>query len=82
VLTQVPPNFSVGYAAAAASDLAFHAFPFNPVFDRVTDFLTHQSELSPTVVAQGDGYLMYFTRADPDAVVFDNLGVAANPPRF
>ncbi|HEY3360208.1 MAG TPA: hypothetical protein VGQ83_43555 [Polyangia bacterium] len=81
-LKQVPPNYSIGYAAAMAADLEFHVFPLNPVMDRVVEFLTHDSELEPTVVPRGSGYLMYFTRADASAMAYGNLGVAASPPRF
>jgi hypothetical protein len=80
-LKQVPPNHSVGFSAAYARDLVFAPYPLNPVMDRVVGFLTHESEIGPTVVAAGEGYLMYFTRADAAGVTFDNIGVAANPPR-
>jgi hypothetical protein len=81
-LKQVPPNFSVGYSAAYARDLVFTPYPTNPVMDRVVEFLTHESEIGPTVVESGDGYLMYFVRADAPGAVFGNIGVASNPPRF
>jgi hypothetical protein len=81
-LKQVPPNFSVGFAAAYASDLVFTPYPMNPVMDRVVEFLTHESEIGPTVVATDGGHLMYFVRADAPGETFGNIGVAANPPRF
>jgi hypothetical protein len=81
-LKQVPPNFSVGFSAAYVRDLVFSPYPMNPVMDRVVEFLTHESEIGPTVVAADGGYLMYYVRADAPGEVFGNIGVAANPPRF
>jgi hypothetical protein len=79
---QVPPNYSIGYAAAFASDFGFHVYPFNPVMDRVVEFLSHESELDPTVVPLADGYLMYFVRADAPATRYGTIGVGVSPPRF
>jgi len=86
----IPPNDSIGYAAASLDDPGrLWPWPFNPVFDRVQAFVDHRSELAPAVVQLTDrdgsprtGYLLYFVDAEPgDATgpgVLGRLGVASN----
>jgi hypothetical protein len=75
-----PPNFSIG-EAASTDGAAFVPYRFNPVFDRVTDFLTHNAELDPAVVSWHDVELLFYRRASPDAARSDGLAVARNPAR-
>jgi hypothetical protein len=85
----IPPTFSIGYAAGAIGDpAALQAWPYGPVVDRVSAFLTHHEELSPAVLQLADrtGYLMYYVEADlaPEATGPDGpfeirrLGVLGN----
>ena len=60
-----PPDFSIG-EAASTDGARFVPYPFDPVFDRVLEFLTHPSELDPAVIALGDTWLLYYRRADAD----------------
>lgn len=88
-VTPIPPNFSIGYASAsidAPGELL--PWPYGPVVDRVSAFLTHHDELSPGVVQLADqtAYLMYYVEADPDATatgpdgpyVIGRIGVLGN----
>jgi len=92
-IVPIPPNFSIGYAAIDLGDPGvLHAWPYGPVVDRVSAFLTHHEELTPGVVqlgapgAEDDAYLLYYVEADPamDAVGPDGpfaigrLGVLGN----
>ncbi len=72
VITPIPPNFSIGYAAAPLTDPgALAAWPYGPVADRVSAFLTHHDELGPGVAqlpgedGADDAYLMYYVEANP-----------------
>ncbi len=66
----MPPNHSIGYAHGSVDDPgALVPWPYGPVVDRVSAFLTHREELAPGVVqlVDGDGaapaYLMYQVEA-------------------
>jgi hypothetical protein len=76
-----PPDFSIGEAATPDQNAAtaFVPYPFNPVFDRVLEFLTHPSELEPAVVSFGDQRLLYYRRAAADGTKSENLAVARSP---
>ena len=78
----VPPNDSIGYATARlGAPTAFVTWPFDPVFDRVRDFLDHRSERGPAVV-QVPGqevWLLYFTGFAADGGEAEGLRVARNP---
>jgi hypothetical protein len=73
-----PANFSIG-EAAASDGARFQPYPFNPVFDRVVDFLTHPSELDPAVVEWRGEWRLYYRRASADGTRNDNLAVARSP---
>jgi hypothetical protein len=73
-----PPDFSVG-EAAARDGASFVPYPFNPVFDRVVNFLDHPSELDPAVIAWDSGWLLYYRRAASDGSKPENLAVARSP---
>lgn len=92
-IVPIPPNYSVGYAVALAGDpLDLVAWPYGPVVDRISAFLSHHEELGPGVVqlpgtdGLDDAYLMYYVEADPamDAMgpdgpfVLGRLGVLGN----
>lgn len=71
-IVPIPPSFSIGYAAGDLDDPTnLVPWPYGPVVDRVSAFLSHHEELSPGVVqlpgAQDgdDAYLLYFVEADP-----------------
>jgi len=72
------PNYSLGYAAApAAAPAELTVWPFNPIFDRISVFVDHLSELAPAVVPAGpEAFLLYYLAADPDATQIEALGVA------
>ncbi|MBK9032427.1 MAG: hypothetical protein IPL61_14140 [Myxococcales bacterium] len=89
----IPPNYSIGYAAATVDDpAALVPWPYGPVVDRVSAFLDHRQELAPGVVqlVDDDGpaatYLLYSveaTAADPmvgpnGPFEIGRLGVLAN----
>jgi hypothetical protein len=74
----IPPNHSIGLFTSS-DGRNFVAWPFNPVFDRVVDFLSHPSELEPAVVTLGDERLLYYRAADFDGGRPRNLGVARAP---
>lgn len=71
-------NFSIGEAAAYPGSRLV-PYPFNPVFDRVLEFLTHPSELDPAVITYGNGWLLYYRRAAADGTKSDNLALAKSP---
>jgi hypothetical protein len=88
-IVPIPPNYSVGYAAADVDDPAsLRAWPYGPIVDRVSAFLTHHEELTPGVVQLGAdaAYLLYYVEADPDMTatgaagpfVIGRLGVLGN----
>jgi len=76
-LVPTPPDWSVGEAAGDGA--SFTPYPFNPVFTRVLDFLTHPSELDPAVIALGDQWLLYYRRAAADGSKSENLAAARSP---
>jgi hypothetical protein len=73
-----PPDYSIG-EAASTDGRSFVPYPFNPVFTRVLDFLTHPSELDPAVIALGDTWLLYYRRAAADGSQSENLAAARSP---
>ncbi len=74
-----PPDYAVG-EAASTDGRSFVPYPFNPVFTRVLDFLTHPSELDPAVVALDDAHwLLYYRRAAADGTQSENLAAARSP---
>ncbi len=72
----IPPNFSVGFAAAPSADpTALSVWPYGPVVDRVDAFLDHRDELGPGIVDQGDDhYFLYEVDASHDATGVFTLG--------
>jgi hypothetical protein len=74
-----PANFSIG-EAASYDGKRFVSYPFNPVFDRVSEFLNHPSELEPSVIPYQNASLLYYRRAAADGTRSDNLAVAKNLP--
>lgn len=89
----IPANYSIGYAAAAVSDPGdLTPWPYGPVVDRVTAFLSHGHEVGPATVqlVDGDGampaYLLYVVEATTSAMPaaadspyqLGRLGVLAN----
>jgi hypothetical protein len=72
-----PPDWSIGEAAGDGA--TFTPYPFNPVFTRVLDFLTHPSELDPAVISVGDEWLLYYRRAAADGSKSENLAAARSP---
>jgi hypothetical protein len=72
------PNDSIGYAVSTDRGLSFTIYPFNPVFDRVENFVDHDQEFTPAVAPAGDGYLMIYGAADSKNIS-SNLGSAQNP---
>jgi hypothetical protein len=77
----IPPNFSVGYAAAAATaPEMLTVWPYGPVFDNVDAFLEHREELSPAVIDAGaDRFFMYYIDATPSEL--GRLGVLGSGAR-
>jgi hypothetical protein len=65
----IPPNFSVGFAAAELADPgALSVWPYGPVADRIDTFLTHLDELGPATVEPASGtFRMYYVEATHDA---------------
>jgi hypothetical protein len=63
----IPPNFSIGFAAADPSTPGeLYPWPYGPVADRVVAFLEHRDELGPGAVDTGDDrYLLYYIDAAP-----------------
>ena len=72
------PNDSIGYAVSTDRGMTFTMYPFNPVFDRVENFVDHDQEFSPAVAPLGDGFLMIYGAADAKGIS-SNLGSAQNP---
>jgi hypothetical protein len=85
-VASIDPNYSIGYAAAPAeTPAALTVWPYNPIFDRITAFVDHRSELAPAVVqatsTDGDAresYFLYYVGANADGDVLEALGVARN----
>lgn len=65
---EIPPSFSVGFAAASLADPgAFVVWPYGPVADRVEAFLEHRDELGPAVVERAPGsFRLYVVDATHD----------------
>lgn len=83
-IVAIPPNDSLGYAAAPASDPgAFVSYPWNPILDRVVAFLDHRAERSPAVVRLPgtESWLLYYGGWSADGTQAEGIGVARNPPR-
>jgi hypothetical protein len=82
----IPPNFSIGFAAAdPTAPGALAVWPYGPVADRVDVFLTHLDELSPAVVEPARGvFRMYFIEATHDATstTVGRLGVLGSGGSF
>lgn len=74
--TPIPPNFSVGFAAAdPGSPAALSVWPYGPVADRIEAFLDHHDELGPAVVETSDErFLMYYVDATHDMSGMFQLG--------
>ncbi len=73
------PNFSVGEAATLDGEKLV-PWPFDPVFDRVQNFVVHPAERDPAVVPVGGGRrLLYYRGAAVDGSKGENLGAADNP---
>jgi len=77
----IPPNFSVGFAAAEASaPEMLTVWPYGPVFDNIDAFLDHREELAPAVIDAGaDQYFMYYIDATPTQL--GRLGVLGSGAR-
>lgn len=85
MVVPLPPNDSIGYAAAPLDDpAALVTYPYNPVFDRVEAFLDHRAELAPAVVADPDGthWFLYYGAGSADGMVDEGVGAALTPPRI
>jgi len=81
----IPPNFSVGFAAAEPSDPgALAVWPYGPVADRVDEFLTHRDELGPAAIETANGeFRLYYVDATHDATpafTLGRLGVFGSEP--
>jgi hypothetical protein len=82
----IPPNASVGVATAPlAAPAEPITWPFNPVFDRISVFVDHRSELGPAGVqltgpdgAPRESFLLFYVSADAEAAQLERLGVAHN----
>ena len=74
--TEIPPNFSVGFAAAAPTDPgSFAIWPYGPVADRVEVFLEHHDELGPAAVALGPNrFRLYYVEATHETTPTFTLG--------
>jgi hypothetical protein len=66
-LDPMPPNYSIGYAAAdPASPATLTVWPYGPVVDRVQAFLDHDDDLQPAALPRADGsWLLYDLDATP-----------------
>jgi hypothetical protein len=76
--TPTPPDYSVG-VAVSTDGVTFIPDAYNPVFDRITDFINHPSELDPAVARFGDRWLIYYRRARADGSAGETLAVARSP---
>ena len=74
--TPIPPNFSVGFAAAdPGSPSALAVWPYGPVADRIEAFLDHHDELGPAAVDAGDDrFFLYDVDATHDMSGMFQLG--------
>lgn len=72
------PNFSLG-AAATLDGTSLVAWPYNPVFDRIENFVVHASELEPAVITMGDRRLLYYRGAGIDELSRERPSVAESP---
>ncbi len=71
------PNFSIA-EAASLDGIHFVPWPYNPVFDRVTNFLTHGTERDPAILPLAGGKtLLYYRGGTSDRPL--ELRVAQNP---
>ena len=74
--TEIPPNFSIGFAAASPEDPgALAVWPYGPVADRVEVFLDHRDELGPAVVGLGPNqFRLYYVEATHETTPPFTLG--------
>jgi hypothetical protein len=74
--TEIPPNFSIGFAAASPADPGTLAvWPYGPVADRVEVFLDHHDELGPAVVGLGPNqFRLYYVEATHETTPPFTLG--------
>lgn len=81
----IPPNYSIGFAAAAVSEpAALTVWPYGPVVDRVEAFLEHRDELAPSVVELPTGFRLYYvdaSRAPGPDLTLGRLGVLTSAPQ-
>jgi len=77
----IPPNFSVGFAAAkATAPELLTVWPYGPVFDNVDALLEHREELGPASIDAGDDrFFMYYIDATP--MQLGRLGVLGSGRR-
>ncbi|HXU68442.1 MAG TPA: hypothetical protein VN947_03895 [Polyangia bacterium] len=80
--TPTPPDWSIG--VAVSTDYAtFTPDAYDPVFDRVSDFINHPGELDPSVLSLDANHdhrrLLYYRRAKADGSAADTLAVATSP---
>jgi hypothetical protein len=78
-LVPTPADWSIGEAGSTDGGATFVVYPFNPVFDRVLDFLTHPSELDPAVITWHGTDWMFYRRAAADGTQPENLALARSP---
>ena len=73
---EIPPNFSIGFAAASPADPgALAVWPYGPVADRVEVFLDHHDELGPAVVGLGPNrFRLYYVEATHETTPPFTLG--------
>ncbi|HEY2749179.1 MAG TPA: hypothetical protein VGL86_31395 [Polyangia bacterium] len=76
--TPTPPDWSIG-VAVSTDGATFTPDPYDPAFDRTSDFINHPGELDPAVIAVGDAWLLYYRRANADGSGADTLAVASSP---
>ncbi len=74
--TPIPPNFSVGFAAAdPGTPDRLSVWPYGPVADRIEAFLDHRDELGPAAVDTGDDrFFLYYVDATHDMSGMFQLG--------
>lgn len=80
---EIPENFSVGYAQGTIiNPINFTPWPWNPVFDSISLFLTHQSETGAAIIRDSRyelaPYLLYYTKTNSIDGSIRSLHVAIN----
>ncbi len=76
--TPTPPDWSIG-VAVSTDGATFTPDPYDPVFDRTSDFINHPGEIDPAVLPLGDAWLLYYRRANADGTAANTLAVATSP---